>query len=285
MYGDQGYVFFAPEFDEAADDDFEIDWDDDEDETGVYARTPAEAHRPDGVLWITGKQPITATQAGPDEHPLEAYPVGTVLTAELVPEPGNPYDATSTAVAVDVDGVRVGYLPAHTASKRHHAIAAVNATGQRVLAHGTIISELESITDGVENYEIRLRLRMPYPHSLGMWLTLPDEVRARGFTEPREMRRVLTNQFQDVLAARFPGDDETAYAVPVALAPGPDGRIDVLVDDGLHVAIVPADSPDHAAVHAVMTQPDPAVAARLYVRPDVHGSVMAKVMLWDEPDT
>lgn len=50
---------------------------------------------------------------------------------ELVPEPFNPYD--DTAVAIDVDGTRAGYMSSTAASYVHRHVAALVATGNRVL--------------------------------------------------------------------------------------------------------------------------------------------------------
>lgn len=53
------------------------------------------------------------------------------LWGELVPEPFNPHD--STAVAIDVDGIRAGYMSRTAASYIHRHVAALVATGNRVL--------------------------------------------------------------------------------------------------------------------------------------------------------
>lgn len=53
------------------------------------------------------------------------------LWGELVPEPFNPYD--DTAVAIDVDGIRAGYMSRVAAGYIHRDVAALVATGHRVL--------------------------------------------------------------------------------------------------------------------------------------------------------
>ena len=50
---------------------------------------------------------------------------------ELVPEPFNPHD--HNAVAVDVDGIRVGYMGRRSAEHAHRHVSAFNCGGQRVM--------------------------------------------------------------------------------------------------------------------------------------------------------
>ncbi|MGW6785890.1 hypothetical protein [Streptomyces sp. NPDC054987] len=58
---------------------------------------------------------------------LRGFPAGQKVEAELVPEPHNPWDAR--AVALDVEGQRVAYLPAVSAKMWHDVIRGWNTAG------------------------------------------------------------------------------------------------------------------------------------------------------------
>ena len=61
---------------------------------------------------------------------------GQEVDFELVPEPGNPHD--KWAVALHLDGIRIGYIGADYAAEWQDVVVALNRSGSAVLAKGVI---------------------------------------------------------------------------------------------------------------------------------------------------
>lgn len=111
--------------------------------TGIWQRPDGHYTRPAGVLHLDDYCPTMeganawfASATSFYQDVLGRYPHETWVIVEMVPEPGNPWD--SRAVALDVNGARVGYLPAYTAVRWHDLIRALNAAGLAVTQDGLI---------------------------------------------------------------------------------------------------------------------------------------------------
>jgi len=89
---------------------------------------------------------------------------------ELVPESANPYDGN--ALAVDLNGARIGYFSAGDAAQRQPGIRAANDVGYHVLADGEFVR--------IGGY-LEVQLELPHARDLAWWLTHTEEQRASGF--------------------------------------------------------------------------------------------------------
>lgn len=108
---------------------------------------------------------------------------------ELVPEPGNPHD--HAALAVDMNGERIGYLSARYAAQHHWRVRALNVLGHRVTVPGYFRSTFNSIAkqDGLEAvllqpsthiYNAKLEDQEAQARRLGaLWAALSNETRER----------------------------------------------------------------------------------------------------------
>ncbi|MBD7994658.1 hypothetical protein H9639_05040 [Arthrobacter sp. Sa2CUA1] len=107
-------------------------------------------------LWM----PVVGTEYEPPRKNQERS--GTIYKAdfELVPEPGNPYD--HTALAVDLNGVRIGYLGASYAAHHHWRVRALNVLGHRVVVPGFYRSTFSPIAerDCLEAFALRPTTQM-----------------------------------------------------------------------------------------------------------------------------
>ncbi|QUW19362.1 HIRAN domain-containing protein [Agrococcus sp. Marseille-Q4369] len=105
--------------------------------------------------------------------------------AELVPQPGNPYD--STAVAIYLNGHQIGYAPASYAEHAHWMVRQLNVLGHRVLVAGTFFRS-ESTSASAQMFVALptfhvLRRHMPSIDTMTkrfgvLWQQLSEEVRA-----------------------------------------------------------------------------------------------------------
>ncbi|WP_341855769.1 hypothetical protein [Brachybacterium sp. GPGPB12] len=118
----------------------------------AHRRTPSEYERPEEILhiatWETARSIALDDPRGFDARPLTwtgvrgswycdptqwFYPPDEWVETwgELVPEPFNRHD--SSAVGIDLDGIRLGYAPAGYARYTHTCVCALNNRGFRVL--------------------------------------------------------------------------------------------------------------------------------------------------------
>ncbi|MFJ8082930.1 hypothetical protein ACIQ6Y_20260 [Streptomyces sp. NPDC096205] len=106
---------------------------------GIHIRRPDEYVRPAGRMLLDdcfrASGEFYASGAYYFQESLSRFPAGQKVEAELVPEPHNPWDAR--AVACDVDGQRVGYLPAVSAKMWHDVVRAWNRAGFAVYVEAT----------------------------------------------------------------------------------------------------------------------------------------------------
>jgi hypothetical protein len=94
-----------------------------------YRRQATDYVRPASPLRLDGTMSWDAKTGWENEEVLHGMPLGAEVIVEAVTEPGNPHD--HTALALDVDGIRVGYMPAgfsarlsgkdHRPPTEHHA--------------------------------------------------------------------------------------------------------------------------------------------------------------------
>ncbi|MFF8448472.1 hypothetical protein ACF06Q_12305 [Streptomyces leeuwenhoekii] len=98
---------------------------------GSHTRRPGEYVRPVGRVllddYCRASGEYYASGTWHHQEALSGVGAGRTVEAELVPEPHNPWDAR--AVALDLDGRRVGYLPATSAKMWHDVVRAWNAAG------------------------------------------------------------------------------------------------------------------------------------------------------------
>ena len=108
---------------------------------------------------------------------------------ELVPEPGNPFD--HTALAVDLKGVRIGYLGASYAAITHWRVRALNVLGYRVMVPGFYRSSYNPIAERdcleavllrptTQMYDAKLEDQEEQASRITeLWTALSDETRER----------------------------------------------------------------------------------------------------------
>ncbi|MFD4034237.1 hypothetical protein ACFWVP_27950 [Streptomyces sp. NPDC058637] len=98
---------------------------------GIHLRRAGEYVRPAGRILLDdyGRTEGEYYAPGTYHHQdsLSRFRAGQKVEAELVPEPSNPWDAR--AVAYDVDGHRVAYLPTTAAKMWHDVVRGWNAAG------------------------------------------------------------------------------------------------------------------------------------------------------------
>lgn len=109
------------------------------------------------------------------------------VTGELVPEPFNPHD--DHAIAIDVDGVRAGYVARSYADVMHRHVCTLNQMGLRVLipvslhprqAFGFTGLNAWAAIPTISRLEEAVPSRAEYLDGLGpLWLALGDEIRQR----------------------------------------------------------------------------------------------------------
>ncbi|MBJ2120351.1 hypothetical protein I6N91_05085 [Arthrobacter sp. MSA 4-2] len=161
---------------------------------------------------------------------------GTIYKGEfeLVPEPGNPHD--HTALAVDMNGDRIGYLGARYAAHHHWRVRSLNVLGQRVMVPGYYRSTFDPVAErdclevvvlqpSSHIYNAKLEDQEAQAQRLGgLWAALSDEVRERisgdGFhltdATAKEILE-LQEQFPDVGLPTLPYADAMPRPVQLML--------------------------------------------------------------------
>ncbi|NHU44288.1 hypothetical protein [Rhodococcus sp. A14] len=228
-----------------------------------YLRPQHEYTRPSDTLWIDGSVPLESVTGYDNEELLESLPLGEVISLELVPEPGNPADAL--AVALDVDGLRIGYLRRGMAASMHSVVVDANRQGYQVLAHAKVFrvrhgrmlktkngkvlrSELDP--DGYSGYA-DLDLRGTWPENLSAWLAMPANVRGSEFFEFAWHKADRQSVLQEQLRAALDGQPHRIVGCELLLGTTEDGMaVDVYVDD-IHLGTLrPQSRNEHAALIA-----------------------------------
>jgi hypothetical protein len=108
---------------------------------------------------------------------------GDVIQLELVPEPGNPYDRW--AVALHLEGRRVGYISAEDSGLWHDIVFAYNRAGSAVLAEGIVHTYGEDTTGltvllpGFEDAETLMSDLGLFQECDAVIAALPEEARDR----------------------------------------------------------------------------------------------------------
>lgn len=96
---------------------------------------------------------------------------------ELVPEPNNPHD--DQAVAVDLDGVRIGYLAAQVAYKLHPVIRYQNLSGNACFVPAAVLAK-DAVLAALPTYatmESLVDQALIESELQQLWTALSDEVR------------------------------------------------------------------------------------------------------------
>ena len=165
-------------------------------ETGIteYVRPAGEYTSPPNLLWINGSEISEIITGRTNEEFFDSLPLGVMFAVELVPEPGNPLDRTS--IAVDIDGLRIGYLLSWVSAGLYDEVAAANQEGYRVLAQGKIFEWSDkrgilpvkengkSKRKGVKRHDVVRRfmeVRVTRSGNVAAWLNLPAESRGNDF--------------------------------------------------------------------------------------------------------
>ena len=166
------------------------------DRHGRYVRQASDYRRPPCPLMLDGSSSWSASTGWDNPEILERLPAGADIVVEAVPEPGNPYD--HTAVALDLQGMRVGYLYRSFSHNLCPAIVEANKAGFYVLMQAKI-----SKTDTGRKLEVRAAL----PADLTKWLSLRPDVRGTEFFEFDWTRTDYRNFYQDRLSTLMGHDD------------------------------------------------------------------------------
>lgn len=244
----------------------------------VWWRPPGEYTRHGTVRVITGPQVVYAVGC-------YAYPEGYVgrrpgqdVSVELIPEPSNPHDPS--AVSLEVDRRRIGYLTRRVAATWHPIVAHLNANGERVEAPGTVVRLAYDEVDA--DHDLGVCVSLPFRSSALIYRA----VEHLGATPNCPQRRISIHrgQFRDVVARLVDAGQEVVRVVTVregmdpAYKRGPRPCLDVFWDDEL-IAVVPSGRDDYHYLCAHLT--DPAVVPVLYVRSDPNWDAGDRmVQLW-----
>jgi hypothetical protein len=109
----------------------DVAWSDERSRSSNYGRQASDYVRPAFPLRLDGTMSWDARTGYENEGILEGVRPGAEIVVEAVPEPGNPHD--HTALALDVDGIRVGYMPRWLSSRLFPAVVEANEAGLYVL--------------------------------------------------------------------------------------------------------------------------------------------------------
>lgn len=96
---------------------------------------------------------------------------------ELVPEMSNPYD--DTAVAVDLDCVRVGYIAAQVAARLHPAVRYQNLSGYACFVPGVVRTDgrIRAVLPTFSTLRSLIDLALIETELWSLWNALPDDTR------------------------------------------------------------------------------------------------------------
>lgn len=128
---------------------------------------------------------------------LQGRPEGR-LWCELVPEPGNPHD--HHALAVDVDGVRCGYLPASVAAHFQWIIRALNRNGEACYVAGDVRRDLSQWYDD-EPWDDEDELQEDTDWDLHLLVALPTLQLIEALPEVAAVRTKMRQLYDDLPAA------------------------------------------------------------------------------------
>jgi hypothetical protein len=199
-------------------------------EPGHYVRQASDYIRPAFPLRLDGTVSWYAKTGWENVEIIQRVPAGAEIVVEAVPEPGNPHD--HKAVALDVDGMRVGYVPRWLAASLFPAIVEANKAGFYVLMqakrHTTLYDSRE------------LEVRSSNGADLRAWLLVPQDVRGTTFFELYWSRCRRESAYQDQMSAVMADADESQlFECDFVPRPRKDGRTraDVFVA-GIHVGEV-----------------------------------------------
>lgn len=161
-----------------------------------YVRQASDYRRPPCPLMLDGSSSWSASTGWDNPDILDRLPAGADIVVEAVPEPGNPYD--HTAVALDLQGMRVGYLYRSFSHSLCPAIIEANKAGFYVVMRAKLWR-----TDTGRKLEVRAALAA----DLKKWLSLPPDVRGTEFFEFNWTRTDYRNFYQDRLSTLLDSDD------------------------------------------------------------------------------
>ena len=128
------------------------------------------------------------------QESIKKLPIGLDLSAELIPEPGNPYDFN--AVCVEVEGIKVGYLSRKLAVFWHDIVAHLNAQG----FYAETLSCIQASGEDYLEYGVLLDLpRSPGWGEVHAAVGLDTEFYAlRDALPPALWQRLLDNCWRDI---------------------------------------------------------------------------------------
>jgi hypothetical protein len=141
------------------------------DRHGRYKRQPSDYRRPPSPLMLDGSSSWLASTGWDNQRILGRLPTGADIVVEALPEPGNPPNRSS--VALDFDGMRVGYWSLSTPSM-FRAVVEANNAGFHVLMRAKVWKS---------DSRRRLEVRAAFAADLKKWLSLPPDIRGTEFFE------------------------------------------------------------------------------------------------------
>jgi hypothetical protein len=185
-----------------------------------YSRRIGDYVRPPSSLRLDGTLSYYAKTGHENEDVLHALPTGVEIDVDVVPEPGNPHD--STALALDVNETRVGYVPRWLSGRLFPAVTAANAGGLHVLVR----AKMHPVRSWRE-----LVVRSSDGADLRTWLMVTPDPPGDSFYEFDWTKPGRQFAFQDGISAVVAGADEstlfTCECVP-ALDRGP-SSVDIVI--------------------------------------------------------
>jgi hypothetical protein len=134
-----------------------------------------------------------------NEKILDAVGPGSGIVVEAVPEPGNPRD--HTAVARDVGGVRVGYMPSAICAQVFPALVEANKAGLYIMMQAKVYSPTGSWNG--------LMVRSSDGADLRAWLMVPEEARGSTFFELAWVKPGRQFAYQVQISAAMRDADES----------------------------------------------------------------------------
>lgn len=141
-----------------------------------YIRQWSDYIPPQNVLWLDGTLGWNTVTGWDNLRLFNGLPADVELAVEAVTEPGNPHD--NHAVALDINGTRIGYLHRENANTMFPLIQQVNRLGFRVFLRGKVTESKYRRSTYRD-----LELRGTSPGDLLTWLHMPATVRGYEYFE------------------------------------------------------------------------------------------------------
>jgi hypothetical protein len=247
----------------------------------VWRRPAGEYRRPRRVRSLVGGHTFHAVGCFAYPRPFADLHPGDEVTVELVPEPHNPHDAT--AVSLDVNRRRVGYLARSQAVVWHEYVRSLNATGLRVETPGQVVRLRYDLLDDVTQ-DLGLVLSLPWPSDHTMAYAMAH--RGIEVDSPKWRCGVHHDRFDEENRTHLLGE-RAEIALEVTLRPGRDASyargpqpcLEVVTTGGRLVAVIPSRDAGYGHLVDRVDQ----VCAVLYLK-DLGDGVMTRLFIYGAPN-